>query len=136
MLQEKDMRENFDTWFAEMSALAQSDPEAFEKRREELIEEAISQADESHQGRLRCLQWRIDMERKRAKTPLASCLRLYDMLLEFVYGQGGFLEAVERLKALAEALQRGDKVSLKEVITQPRNNSSSAKVIPFRRSRD
>ncbi len=135
MLQEKDLQNDFDAWFAEMADLAKNDPEAFERRRAELIEETISKAKDADQERLRRLQWRIDMERRRAKTPLASCLRLYDLLLEFVYGPGGFLEAVDRLKALAEALQRGDKVSLKAVVSCPQTEAPSAKVIPFRRPR-
>ncbi|NPB09461.1 MAG: DUF3135 domain-containing protein, partial [Thermodesulfobacteria bacterium] len=85
--------ENFEQWFEELSRLAQEDPEAFEARRRALIEETISQAPEERQDRLRRFQWRIDMERKRAKTPLGACIKLNDMLMEMVYGEGGFLEA-------------------------------------------
>jgi len=95
---------DFEKWFEELSRLAREDPEAFEARRQELIEEVISQVPEERQERLRRFQWRIDMERKRAKTPLGACIKLNDMLMEMVYGEGGFTDAVNTLKGIAEEL--------------------------------
>ncbi len=126
--------ENFEQWFEELAKLAQTDPEAFETRRQALIEEAISQAPEERQERLRRFQWRIDMERKRAKTPLAACLRLNDMLMEMVYGEGGFLEAVNTLKGILEGLEKGKVPQIEESLASSREKNA-AQIIPFPRKR-
>ncbi len=121
--------DDFEKWFEEMACLAQEDPEAFERRRAELIEEAISEADPEYQERLRRLQWRIDMERKRCKTALAACLRLYEMMWDFIYAENGFLEAVDTLQQLANALEKGEVVRLEEI--KPKIPERKARIIPF-----
>jgi len=72
------MRENFDfdTW----ADLAKRDPAAFEEARRLVVERLIAACRD--QERLRRLQWRIDAERHRAKTPLKACLRLSSMMWE------------------------------------------------------
>jgi len=122
--------ENFEQWFEELSRLAQEDPEAFEARRRALIEETISQAPEERQDRLRRFQWRIDMERKRAKTPLGACIKLNDMLMEMVYGEGGFLEAVNTLRGIVEGLEKGKVEQIEETLASS-PVKDSARIIPF-----
>ncbi len=116
---------SFEEWFEEMAALARKDPALFEERRKELISQAISQAAPENRKRLECLQWRIDRERERARTPLGACIRLYDMLMEMVYGEGGFLEAMKTLRDLLVKAQEG-KGSVKVKV-----KSRQARVIPF-----
>ncbi|OAG27997.1 DUF3135 domain-containing protein [Thermodesulfatator autotrophicus] len=118
-------QEHFDDWFEKMARLAREDPEAFEKERQALIDEAISRAPTETQEKLRKFQWRIDMERKKAKTPLGACIRLYDMLLDMVYGKGGFLESLETLKAILTDVKEGRSPSL------PSEPKTNAKIIPF-----
>lgn len=67
---------DFDFWLQ----LAQSDPERFESLRSETLERHIQRAADSQQNRLRCLQWRIDRIRDRAKTPMAACISISDMM--------------------------------------------------------
>jgi len=92
-----------DTWFDfdEWLELAQSDPEAFERRRQRMIEDIIAEAPENLRHRLRCLQWRIDMERARASNPMSACVRLSKMLWDMVYGDNGLLKAMETLEQMA-----------------------------------
>lgn len=80
----------FDDW----KDLAASDPEAFEQRRREVIEQFISSIPPERQLRLRRLQWRIDMERRRCSNPVQSCLSLYTMMWDSVYGSNGLQEAL------------------------------------------
>lgn len=82
---------DFDDW----SALARRDPEAFERRRAEVLENFIQQMPESKQHRMRCLQWRVDRVRERASNPVAACIRLSQMMWESLMGDGGLLEALE-----------------------------------------
>ena len=76
---------DFDTW----SEVARSDPEAFESMRLAAIEAVIESAPEGNRERLRRLQWRIDQERRLARTPMAACLRISRMMWRAVLGPGG-----------------------------------------------
>lgn len=79
---------DFDQW----RLLAHSDPEAFESRRRELIDKVIARAPENRQQRLRGLQWRVDLVRRRASSPLAACITLSDMMWQAFAGSNGLLE--------------------------------------------
>jgi len=65
---------NFDEW----AALAKASPDEFEVRRSHYIEQIISR--NNNATRLRHLQWRIDTERKRARTTFKSYLQLSTMM--------------------------------------------------------
>ncbi|MEW5756719.1 MAG: DUF3135 domain-containing protein [Pseudomonadota bacterium] len=86
---------DFDAWVE----LARNDPEAFEARRRNLLEEFISQAAPAQQRRLRCLQWRVDIERKRASNPMAACVRISQMMWDSFVGENGLREAINELYA-------------------------------------
>ena len=81
---------DFDDW----KELAISDPQAFEARRHEVIERQINRASLPLQRRLRGLQWQIDIIRRRYKDPKVSSAKLFDMMWQQVYGEGGFLQAL------------------------------------------
>ncbi len=97
-LQEK-KKQAFD--FDEWCELAQKSPEEFEKRRREVVEEFIASSSPGMEHRLRQLQWRIDMERKRCANPMMSCMKLFDMMWDFVHAERGFLHAVSMLEQVA-----------------------------------
>ncbi len=67
---------DFDEWVR----LAQQDPTAFEALRKEIIEEIIKGFHLDQQRVLEGLQFRIDMERRKSKNPMGSCIRLSNML--------------------------------------------------------
>lgn len=68
--------------FDELATLAKHNPEQFEKLRTELCEKVISAAPESQQRRLRGIQFQIDMERRKAATPMAACVRISELMHE------------------------------------------------------
>ncbi len=74
---------DFNTW----ATLAQQDPERFEALRHRLLAEFIEHAPEHFRPRLSGLQFRIDMERRRAKTPLAACIRISQLMMEKLRGE-------------------------------------------------
>ena len=121
MEQKKTAEMTFDHW----SELARTDPEGFEARRREAIEEAIQQADVRNRDRLRRLQWRIDQERRLARTPLAACMRLSAMMWKTVLGRGGLRQRVADLQ-LAEGGHGG----------RGRDDAGLAPVLAFARQRD
>ena len=82
---------DFDTW----SQLAQSDPETFEARRAQFIEQMIQRMPSDKQHRMRCLQWKIDQVRARASNPLAACIKLSEMMWDSLTGPGGLRDVLE-----------------------------------------
>jgi hypothetical protein len=79
---------DFDQW----KTLAETDPEAFERRRQAVIESYIGGVRPSKRQRLRGLQWRVDMERRRSSNPMQSFLRIYTMMWDSVCGERGLLQ--------------------------------------------
>lgn len=73
---------DFDSWVA----LAKLDQESFEASRKERIQETLERAilRGGNRRRLQGLQCRIDMERRRARTPLKACIRLSSMMWDSV----------------------------------------------------
>ena len=84
---------DFDTW----SELAQSDPEVFEARRAEIIEQMIQRMPAHKHHHMRCLQWKIDQVRAHAGNPLSACIKLSEMMWDSLAGPGGLHEALDRL---------------------------------------
>jgi hypothetical protein len=74
--------------------LAREDPEKFERERSAAIEKLIMSQSARHRHRSRQLQWKIDAVRKTSPTALYSCIRIYDMLMDSVYGPKGLLESI------------------------------------------
>ena len=83
--------------YEEWAALARENPAGFEELRQREIEAVIATAPLRVQQRLRCLQWRIDMERQKCANPLSACLRLYSMMWDAVMDEHGFLSALQYL---------------------------------------
>jgi len=85
--------------FDQFSRLAKSDPEAFEARRAELIEEMIQRLPEHRQQRMRCLQWKIDQVRNQAGNPMAACIKISEMMWDSLVGPGGLQEVLENARS-------------------------------------
>ncbi|MDA1106976.1 MAG: DUF3135 domain-containing protein [Proteobacteria bacterium] len=109
----------FDTWLA----LANSDPEAFEKQRQDIVNQAIAGAPAGQQQRLRGLQWRIDKVRERSSTPLSACIRISGMMWDAVFGNGGLVDSLQ-------ALRDANPLTAQDRVTAPKPRSS-ASVLPF-----
>ncbi len=86
---------SWDLDFDEGVYLARTDPDGFERRRRAVIDDFIDNAPERHRQRLRGLQWRIDMERRRAPNPMAACVRISQMMWESFAGEGGLADTLQ-----------------------------------------
>lgn len=82
---------DFDHW----ARLAREQPVEFERQRRALIRRTIAQAGHGSRDRLRCMQWRIDMERDRSADALASCVRIYRMMWASFAGERGLVSALQ-----------------------------------------
>lgn len=98
---------DFDEW----AQLAKTDREAFEARRRAVIEETINQVPEDRRQRLRGLQFRIDMERRRARTPLGACIRLSSMMWDFLLGPDGLQQRLQELFETIRKIDAGETAS-------------------------
>ena len=110
---------DFDDW----SRLAKDDPSAFEARRLALIEEFLRQFPQPEQQRLRGLQFRIDMVRRRARTPMGACLKISSMMWESLLGRHGLKPALDTLLGYPNHPVPATSSSL----------APSARIIPFRK---
>jgi len=84
--------------FSDWAQLAVEDPQAFEERRQQTIQSAISAMSSHRQERMQRLQWRIDQERNLAGSPMAACIRLSRMMWDNVLGENGLLENLRHLE--------------------------------------
>lgn len=113
---------DFDTW----AALALTDPAAFEARRLRAIEDLIAGVRTNKRARLRRLQWRIDWERRLARTPMAACVRISGMMWQSVLGPGGLQQRLGELRLLLRSRADGPR----QTDAHPR-----APVVPIDRGR-
>ena len=74
---------DFNLW----AEAARSDPEQFERMRSELLREFIDEAPQNYRHRLSGLQFKLDLERRRAKTPLAACIRISQLMLNKLHDE-------------------------------------------------
>ncbi len=102
---------DFDHWLR----LARQDPAAFERQRQAVIEAFLNTLPPERRSRLERLQWRIDMEIRRSRSPMGACIRLYRRMLE----------SCSRQQAALEALLQG---------ATPPDSAQRAQVLPFVRN--
>jgi len=125
-IEQTDFRDfDFDHW----KRLAEEALESFEATRVAAIEELIESFSPDSRERMRRLQWRIDQERRLAKSPMGSCLRLSKMMWRQLLGEGGLRE---RLLDLAGGIGRNAQVETGAAVRP----SSSAQVLAFSRGAD
>lgn len=108
-------RFDFDAW----ASLARDDPEAFEARRRGLIDQLIERAQPRQRRRLLGLQFRIDMERRRSRTPMAACVRIQELMWESFAGPDGLCDRVLGLRGHAPGRPVGGKRPTASVIAFP-----------------
>ena len=85
---------DFDSW----ATLARNNPQAFETKRNDVLEKAIQQAPAQRRQRLRCLQWKLDQVRHTAPTPMAATLRMQQLMWDSVIGEGGLLARLQQFQ--------------------------------------
>jgi hypothetical protein len=109
------MLENFD--FCAWARLARTDPAGFERARREILNSAIAQGNDPQ--RMRRMQWQLDAERRRARTPLKACLCLSNLMWEKFFG---LTDALNRALGPRPAAGLGNR------------RTRSAQLLTFRRS--
>jgi hypothetical protein len=106
---------DFEAW----AALARENPEEFERRREQEIRKVIDSRPDLR-SRLEGLQFRIDAERKLARTPLKACLRISTLMWN------SFYDLKDQLDGLAAGVRSNEPIP-------SASPGRQAEVIPLRR---
>ena len=114
---------DFDHW----AALARDNPEGFEELRRHRVDEIIQQSAPQQRQRLRGIQFRIDMERRRSGTAMGACVRIQSLMWDSVLGPDGFYERLlgfaGRHKAATQTVTAASKIAPA--------SPPCAKIIPF-----
>lgn len=92
-MQNTDTEFNFDEW----AKMAKENPEAFEDRRKKMIQGVIDATSPEVKRRMQGLQWQIDNIRSTSPNPMASCLKISQMMWDNVLGEDGLVENMNKL---------------------------------------
>ncbi len=97
----------FDRW----KHLAETDPEAFEVARQQVLNDAIARAPRGQRTRLSRMQWRLDRERELSPNPISACVKMSRMMFDSLYGESGLVEALKGNNAAGQEGESCDEVS-------------------------
>lgn len=106
---------DFDT----LKHMAEQDPEALERLRQNMAEQVINSAPAAFQARLRGIQFQVDSQRRLAKNPMQSCIKISQMMHE------SFAELREKLNHFAKGS------TLMDHLEESENETTSAEIIAF-----
>ena len=109
-----------------MLDLARNDPEQLERLRKRLTESVIATAGcDDRKRRLEGLQFRVDMERRRAATPLAATIKISEMMAQSLADlHRSLVTPIEQQVAARASVAAGAPEPL-------RADSDGARILPF-----
>ena len=88
---------NMEIDFDEGARLAREGPDAYEDLRNRLIQELMDNTSPEIRPRMQGLQWQIDQIRSTSANPMASCLRISQMMWDSVLGDHGLVDHMHQL---------------------------------------
>ncbi|GAB6043422.1 DUF3135 domain-containing protein [Endothiovibrio diazotrophicus] len=119
-----DFIEHFDWWMR----LAAEQPERFDEAWRELVRGMIEGAPSRCRRGLEGTQFRADMERRRARSPMGACVRLSRLMWDRLVGEEGLQE---KMIELNRHLSPGGRAAIRDP-EHPPAALRSAQVVPFR----
>ncbi len=84
---------DFDKW----AKLAKENPDAYENKRQQMIQDVIGKSSPKIKRRMQGLQWQIDQVRATSSNPMASCLRISQMMWDKTIGGNGLVDHLQQL---------------------------------------
>ncbi len=81
--------------FERLLDMAKNDPDALERLRQEHVKATINNAPGEYRQRLSGLQFRIDGQRRLAKTPMSACIGISQMMHESLHQLKGYIDGEE-----------------------------------------
>ena len=92
-----DMSSSAEFDFDEWAKLAKENPDAFENKRQQMIQEVIDKSSPKIRRRMQGLQWQIDQVRATSTNPMASCLKISQMMWDKTIGEDGLVDHLQQL---------------------------------------
>jgi uncharacterized protein DUF3135 len=92
-----DMSSSAEFDFDEWAKLAKADPDAFEYKRQQMIQGVIDKSSPKIKRRMQGLQWQIDQVRATSANPMASCLKISQMMWDTTMGENGLVDHLQQL---------------------------------------
>lgn len=114
--------------FDELLTLAKDDPASFEAKRLEYIEYFFATIPAERQRRLRGLQWQIDQTRHLARTPMASCMDMMNMMWNSLNRLTDQQRALVKLTTTKRQTPQKSETYISATPNRPRERN---KIIPF-----
>lgn len=87
--------------FSRLRELAENDPDALERLRQQHVQAAIDAAPEEYRARLEGLQFQIDGQRRLAKNPMSSCINISKMMHDHLHKLKAVIEGQNEEQATA-----------------------------------
>jgi hypothetical protein len=116
--------------FETLVDMARNDPEGLETLRRSLTDAVIAGASsESTRRRLQGLQFRVDLERRRAGTPLAAAIRISEMMCHSLASLHASLVTPDEITSGSHGSPSGKGTKSSTSGEEPADN-----VVPFRRA--
>ena len=125
-LNDKDLTFDFEEW----AALFKADPDAFEQRRLKWSELIVKSAPSTYQRRLFGLLFQINMEKRRSKNSMDSCIRLSKLMWNKFDDLRTELRAIKRIPVepgLSPSTRKSRLDEPGDVLTFPCRTLESAK---------
>lgn len=104
--------------FDELMTLALNDPDAFETERQRHIETFLENVPQEKRQRLTGLQWKVDQVRNLAKTPMAACIAISNMMRDSLSKLNN-----EQIKLLS--------VDVEPIVSHDEPEPVNATILPF-----
>lgn len=123
--------------FDTLMEMAQHDPQALEALRQKLTDEIVEQSNQKQRRKLEQLRFRIEGERYRAATPLASCIRLSSLMHDTLYHLHTHLEKLQQPTSSFGIVTTPYTTTSSSLTSTPLSATPhrSVKVLPFIRPR-
>lgn len=81
--------------FERLREMAEKDPDALERLRQEHVKAAIEAAPEAYRQRLEGLQFQIDGQRRLSNNPMSSCITISKMMHDSLHKLRNYIEGEE-----------------------------------------
>ncbi len=114
---------DFDEWMR----LAKEDPDAYESMREKMIQDVIDSTSPEVKRRMEGLQWQIDQIRSTSSNPMASCLKISQMMWEKVTGEDGLIDHMHQLSDPVQVKKSNKPKESAKIININDNNANREK---------
>ncbi|GJM05712.1 MAG: hypothetical protein DHS20C09_17080 [marine bacterium B5-7] len=113
--------------FNEWAKLAKEDPDAFENKRRQILQNVIDKSSPKIKHRIQGLQWQIDQVRATSPNAMASCLKISQMMWDTAVGEEGLVCHLQRLTDPEHSREISNQTSQSATIMELKDRTNQEK---------